>query len=47
MKKQRRPTIRLYGYTISLYRGEVWVARKNRKIVAKCAEWVDLIKNLK
>lgn len=47
MKKQRRPTIHLEGFTITLYKGNTWIARKARKIVGRNDDWRGLLKDLK
>ena len=41
------PTIRTnQGFTIRLRNGEEWVARKNRKIVARNADWIMLMRDI-
>lgn len=43
---KKRPAIRINEFTISLYKREIWVARKDRKIVAKNEDWVLLLRGL-
>lgn len=40
-----RPTIRINEFTLTL-KGEEWIARKNRKIIARNADWVILMRTL-
>ena len=40
------PTIKIEGYTISLNKKQEWVARKDRKVVARNDDWILLMRTL-